>query len=354
LGLSREFWAGRRVLLTGHTGFKGSWLSLWLQGLGAEVTGYASGTPTARSLFETARVGEGMESVAGDIRDAEALAGAATGSGAEVVIHMAAQSLVGRSYADPVGTYEANVLGTVNALEAARHSEAARVVLVVTSDKCYENRGLDRGYREDDPLGGGDPYSSSKAAAELVTAAYRSSFFGDAGGGAAVATARAGNVIGGGDWTEGRLVPDLVAAALDGDAVEIRSPDAVRPWQHVLNPLSGYLLLCERLAESDEYAEPWNFGPAAGDERPVREVIERLGAAWGKPVEWRHESAPETPEAHELRVDSTKARERLGWAPHWNLDAALEQIVAWYRAHDAGEDLRAHSLAEIEAFSRGG
>jgi CDP-glucose 4,6-dehydratase len=353
------FWRDKRVLLTGHTGFKGSWLSLWLQSLGARTTGYSLAPPTAPSLYELARVGEGMESVEADVRDAGALARAFESAGPEMVIHMAAQSLVRRSYADPVETYETNVMGTIKVLEAARRSPSVRAVLVVTSDKCYENREWVWGYREDDPLGGYDPYSSSKGCAEIATAAWRRSFFGrgkDGAGGspAAVASARAGNVIGGGDWAEDRLLPDIFRALLEGRSVLIRNPAAVRPWQHVLEPLGGYLLLAERLYESGaEYAEGWNFGPADDDARPVSWIVERLTRAWGEGSPgWRRDGGENPHEAHYLKLDCSKARQRLGWRPRWTLDDALGASVEWFKAYRLGRGAREISLAQIGAYQR--
>ena len=351
LGLDLGFWQGRKVLVTGHTGFKGSWLVLWLEALGAEVAGMSKGIPTTPSLFEAARVSEGVPWIEGDVRDLEAVEQALDETGAEIVIHMAAQSLVRRSFARPVETYATNVMGTVHVLDAARRSPAARVVINVTSDKCYENREWLWGYREDEPMGGHDPYSNSKGCAELVTAAFRSSY--SDSDGPAIASARAGNAIGGGDWSEDRLVPDLMRAALEGRPAVIRNPDAIRPWQHVLNPLAGYLLLAQALWGSREYAEGWNFGPDDGDVRPVRWIIERLGDAWGEPIAWDQESGATPHEAYLLKLDSSKARARLGWAPTWGLADALASIASWGQTHRAGRDLRRHTLDQISAFQAG-
>jgi CDP-glucose 4,6-dehydratase len=340
-----SFWAGRRVLVTGHTGFKGSWLTLWLASLGARVTGLANGVPTEPSLHDLARVGEDAETVDADVRDLEAVEKALATAKPEVVIHMAAQSLVRRSYEDPLATYATNVMGTAHVLDASRRSDEVRAVLVVTSDKCYENRESGRPYRESEPLGGHDPYSSSKAGAELVTAAYRASFAGPA-----IASARAGNVIGGGDWSPDRLVPDVMGAVLEGRSVMIRNPDSVRPWQHVLNPLSGYLRLVEALWESRDYAEPWNFGPDDGDACPVRDLLERLAAEWGEGLRWEIDDGPGPPEARLLRLDSTKARTRLGWEPLWDLDDAVRSLAAFYRALADGDDVRSVVLEQINAF----
>ncbi|HEX8646147.1 MAG TPA: CDP-glucose 4,6-dehydratase [Thermoleophilaceae bacterium] len=346
MGVDPAFWRGRRVLVTGHTGFKGSWLSLWLQELGAEVSGYGLEPPTEPSLFEAARVGEGMASAIGDVRDRAAVAEAVRVAEPDVLLHLAAQPLVRESFADPVGTYEVNVSGTANVLDAAVCA-GVRAVVVVTSDKCYAPRA--EPCREGDPLGGSDPYSSSKACAELVAAAWRESFGRD--GGPAIATVRAGNVIGGGDWAADRLVPDAIRAALDGRPLLVRNPEAIRPWQHVLNPLSGYLEVAQRLGEEPEAAAAWNFGPAPGDELPVREVADRLAGLWGEGLEWRAEGDGGPPETAVLRLDSAKARERLGWQPRWHLDDALSATVDWFRAWAAGADARGITAAQLAAFA---
>ena len=347
-----NFWRGRRVLLTGHTGFKGSWLALWLETLGAEVVGLSRGIPTTPSLFELARVGEGVRTLDGDVRDLQAVERAVEDSRAEVVLHMAAQSLVRRSFERPVETYATNVMGTVHVLDAARRTGGVRVVVNVTSDKCYENREWVWGYREHEPMGGHDPYSNSKGCAELVTSAFRRSF-GQEEGSPAIASARAGNVIGGGDWAEDRLIPDLMQAAVAGRPAIIRNPDAIRPWQHVLNPLSGYLILAQSLWDARELSEGWNFGPEDGDARPVRWIIERLGEAWGEPIPWRQQEGEAPHEARYLKLDSSKARTRLGWTPVWGLADALTSIATWYRTERSGGDLRGHALDQIAAFQAG-
>jgi CDP-glucose 4,6-dehydratase len=341
------FWRGRRVLVTGHTGFKGAWLSLWLERLGAEVTGFSDRVPTEPSLFELARLGEGVRDVRGDVRDPAALRAAV--AGAEVVFHLAAQPLVRRSYQDPRETFDVNVMGTVNVLDAVRTEPGVRVVVNVTSDKCYENREWEWAYREDEPMGGKDPYSASKGAAELVTAAYRRSFFSGPAG-TRLASARAGNVIGGGDWGEDRLLPDVVRATLAGRPVAVRNPSAVRPWQHVLNPLSGYLSLARALWDEPAHAGGWNFGPAEEDARPVRWILDRLAARWPGGLAWAVDAAEHPPEAHHLKIDSSRARARLGWRPAWTLEQALDSIVDWYSALRSGADVRAVTLAQIEAF----
>lgn len=350
------FWRERRVLLTGHTGFKGSWLALWLQALGARITGFSSGVPTQPSLFELARVGDGMQSIEGDVRDPSAFDAAFAIARPEVVIHMAAQSLVRQSFAEPRATYEVNVMGTVNLLEAVRRDGAVRVVVNITSDKCYENREWEWAYREHEPMGGHDPYSSSKGCAELVTDAFRRSFFcTDAS--TRVATARAGNVIGGGDWAEDRLIPDLMRAALDGRPVRVRSPESVRPWQHVLNPLCGYLMLAQSLWSSPELAGGWNFGPAEEDARPVRWIVQRMAALWPQQLGWVEDAEPDRPHLHEaryLKLDSSRARSHLGWEPRWGLGDGLDATVAWYRALHAGEDVAALTETQIQAFQQVG
>jgi CDP-glucose 4,6-dehydratase len=332
------------VLVTGHTGFKGAWLSLWLASMGAEVTGLSAGVPTQPSLFELAGVADDARTVDADVRDAALVHQAVHSAKPDVVFHLAAQPFVRRSYEDPAETWAVNVEGTVNVLDAVRHAEVL-VTVVVTSDKCYDNREQRRPFVEDDPMGGHDPYSSSKGAAELAVDAWRRSY------GLRVATGRAGNVIGGGDWGEDRLIPDIMRAALDRKELRIRNPEAIRPWQHVLNPLSGYLKLAESLWESDEFADGWNFGPDERDARPVRWVLERLSDLWGEPIPWRHDGGSHPPETMYLRLDSSKARVRLGWTPRWNLEQALASIVSWYKAFRAGDDLREHSLRQIEEFT---
>ena len=354
------FWRDRAVLLTGHTGFKGAWLALWLQSMGARVTGLADGVPTQPSLYELASVKRGLEAdVRADVRDHAAVLAAFATHAPEIVIHMAAQSLVRRSFADPRATYETNVMGTVNVLETVRATPSVRVVVNITSDKCYDNFAArePRPFVEDDPKGGHDPYSNSKGCAELVADAYLRSFFAAGGAeadGPRLGSARAGNVIGGGDWGADRLIPDIMAGALAGALIPIRNPEAVRPWQHVLNPLSGYLRLAELLHASAEHQGGWNFGPALDDARPVRWIADRLTQLWPGELRWELDSDPPTPhphEAHFLALDSTKARERLGWAPAWELEQTLAAIVDWYRSLGAGEDLRAVTLAQIERFA---
>jgi CDP-glucose 4,6-dehydratase len=345
--VDESFWRDRRVLLTGHTGFKGAWLALWLQAMGARVTGFSLGVPTEPALYGLARVGEELESIEGDVRDPAAVVKAIAVADPEIVIHMAAQSLVRRSFVEPRETYETNVMGTVNVLEAVRVSGPnVRAVVSVTSDKCYENREWEWGYREDEPMGGHDPYSNSKGCAELVTSAYRRTFFADPAG-AQVASARAGNVIGGGDWGEDRLVPDIMRAALADEEILVRNPNSIRPWQHVLNPLSGYIVLAQALCDSPEHARGWNFGPAEQDARPVSWIVERLGELWPGRFRWGLDGGPHPHEARYLKLDSSLARMRLGWRPPIALEQALASIVDWYRALADGADMRAVTLGQI-------
>jgi CDP-glucose 4,6-dehydratase len=342
--LNGTFWHGRRVLVTGHTGFKGAWLTLWLASLGADVTGLSAGVPTEPSLYVLGDVARDARSLAADVRDAGAVREAVAAAQPDVILHLAAQPFVRRSYEQPAETWAVNVNGTINVLEAARQAEVPATV-VVTSDKCYDNREQARPFVESDPMGGHDPYSSSKGAAELAVDAWRRSY------GLRVATGRAGNVIGGGDWGEDRLIPDIMRAASAGTPIAIRRPDAIRPWQHVLEPLSGYLLLAERLHADEAFAEGWNFGPDPDDARPVRHIVDRITALWPGELRWDLDPGPHPHEAGFLALDSAKAREQLGWQPRWTLDAALERIVAWHVAHRDGADLRAQSLAQIEAYA---
>ena len=345
------FWAGKRVFLTGHTGFKGSWTALWLQKMGAHVTGFALAPPTSPALFDIANVAAGMTSIVGDIRDAQVLEQALVDADPEIVIHMAAQPLVRASYDDPVGTYATNVMGTVHLLEAVRKAASVRAVCVVTTDKCYENREWAWGYREDEAMGGHDPYSNSKGCAELVTAAYRRSFF-NAVGGAAIASARAGNVIGGGDWAVDRLIPDILRSVVDRQPVRIRNPLAIRPWQHVLEPVSGYLVLAQALWNDPKAAaEAWNFGPRDDDARPVQWIVERLCALWGDGADWACDDNVQPHEARYLKLDISKAHTGLGWQPHWGLVQALDSIVAWHRAWRSGADMHDYCNTELERFA---
>ncbi len=350
--IDRDFWEGRRVLVTGHSGFKGSWLSLWLQSLGANVTGLSRGAPRSPSLHEMAGVGRGMREIAVDIRDGTGMCEALASARPEVVIHLAGQAMVRRSIADPSLTYAINVMGTVNTLEAVRRlPDGPMAVVVVTTDRVYASGRAGSGrYCEQDRLGGTDPYSSSKAAAELVTAAYGRSYFAGAGA-PRVATARAGNVIGGGDWGQDRLLPDIVRAVASGEPVRVRNPQAVRPWQHVLGPLSGYLRMAEELARRQNAPRAFNFGPSEKDEMTVGWVVQRLGELWEGALQWQLDEGENPPEAARLALDSGLAERELSWRPAWDLPAALERSVGWYRAQMRGEDMRAVSLQQIEDFT---
>lgn len=353
--MNKSFWRDRRVLLTGNTGFKGAWLSLWLRHMGAEVIGLAL-PANYPSLFDVAQIRNDSLTFFGDIRDLGFVERVVKEVAPEVVFHLAAQSLVRYSYGHPVETYHTNVMGTVHLLEAIRQTHGVKAVVSVTSDKCYENREWLWGYREQDPLGGHDPYSNSKGCAELVTAAFRSSYFPPSSyenHGVAIASARAGNVIGGGDWAEDRLVPDILRAISAGQAVNIRSPAAIRPWQHVLEPLAGYLQLAEKLyLEGPRFADAWNFGPDDCDSRPVSWIVDALTRRWGGEARWELSLDPHPHEAHYLKLDSSKARQLLGWKPRWHLEESLRRIVDWQKAFDAGDDMRAYSLQDIVDYSQ--
>lgn len=352
--LNRSFWQHRRVFITGHTGFKGSWISMWLDAMGAHVTGYALDPPTEPSLFEQARVGACVRSIRGDVRDFTRLKSAIAECDPEVIIHMAAQSVVRFGYQEPVETYSTNVMGTVHLLEAVRQLKRPCVVVNVTSDKCYVNQEWVWGYRESDPLGGHDPYSNSKGCAELVASAYRDSYFSSSLSsqhGVALACVRAGNAIGGGDWTANQLIPDLIRAFLDRRPCRIRNPSAIRPWQFVLAPLHGYLLLCERLAEEGaSFASAWNFGPAETDAKSVSWVADKLAMLWGDGASWMQDGAVHPSEAQLLRLDTSKSRAGLDWHPVLSLDQSLVWIVEWYQAFRAGKDLQNLTRRQIERY----
>lgn len=352
--VNHRFFAGKRVFVTGHTGFKGSWLCMWLHLAGAEVTGYALNPPTDPSLFQLCKVGELINSLVGDVRDGQKLAAAMSAASPDIVIHMAAQPLVRDSYKIPVETYATNVMGTVNLLDAVRNCSTVKAVVNVTTDKCYENREWAWGYRENEPMGGYDPYSSSKGCAELVTAAYRNSFFNPAryaSHGVAIATARAGNVIGGGDWAAERLIPDCICALLKGDDIMIRNPNAIRPWQHVLEPLSGYLLLAQNLYQyGAPYGAGWNFGPGDDDARPVEWIVQKMCAAWGNGAAYKLDGGVHPHEAHYLKLDCSKARGELGWQPKWNLQTAIDRIIDWTLAYRDNQPMREVSLKQIQDY----
>lgn len=346
---SPQFWRGKRVFLTGHTGFKGAWLTAWLHRLGAVVRGYALPPDTTPNLFDAAGIAARCDSIFGDIRQAADLAVAIDVFQPDIVLHLAAQALVQRSYQKPVATYETNVMGTIHLLEAVRQTPSVRAAVVVTTDKCYENREWIWAYREDEALGGHDPYSSSKACAEIVVSAWRRSFL--QSDGAALASARAGNVIGGGDWAENRLIPDCIRAVASGAPILIRNPHATRPWQHVLEPLAGYLILAERLCtDGDAAAEAWNFGPAADDVEPVHFLADRVTALWGDDARWTSGGGEAGHEAGLLAVDAAKARARLGWRPKLRLPETLEWTVNWYKRHHTGTPADMLVTADIERY----
>jgi len=347
-------WQGRRVFLTGHTGFKGSWLALWLAHLGANIRGYSLDPQTTPNMFCVASVGSVLEDVRGDIRDREKLEAAFTGFAPEVVFHLAAQPLVRRSYADPIGTYSTNVMGTAHLLEAVRKTPGVRVVICITTDKCYQNREWIWPYRETDALGGHDPYSGSKACTEMVVAAYRDSYFPEsrlADHRVVIATARAGNVIGGGDWSEDRLIPDLIRGFQAGEPVRIRRPKSVRPWQHVLEPLHGYIQLAERAWEGKrDAASAFNFGPDADDAWPVEKIAAKFAGMWKTGASWVNDATSSLHEAQYLKLDSSKARDVLGWRPRLDIETALEWTLDWYRQSQEGADMAPETLAQIEAY----
>lgn len=346
----REAYAGRRALVTGHTGFKGAWFALWLERLGAQVGGLALAPDTTPSLFEAASLARHIDSCLADVRDVAAVRAVFEACQPEIVFHLAAQPLVRRGYREPLETFATNVMGTAHVLDAARQCPSVRAVVIVTTDKCYDNRNWAWGYRETDRLGGHDPYSASKACAELVTAAWRASYW-QGEDAPLVASARAGNVIGGGDWAEDRLVPDLYRAARSGQVALIRNPEAIRPWQHVLEPLAGYLMLGARLLAGERrFADAWNFGPALDDMQPVSALCDALCPALG--VQWTSDERAQPAEAAILRLDSSRAMLELGWRPRWSLPMALDAVAGWYGRFAAGEDARALTLEQIEAYEQ--
>ena len=346
-----HFWKGKRVFITGHTGFKGSWLSLWLQQMGAEVKGFSLTPPTNPSLFVEAKVAQQMQSEIGDIRDFSKLSESIRTFNPDILLHLAAQPLVRLSYKEPIETYSTNVMGTVNVLEASRYASHLKAIVVITTDKCYENREWEWGYRENEPMGGHDPYSNSKGCAELVVSAYQRSFF-HTPDTAAVASARAGNVIGGGDWAEDRLIPDILRAFEKQQSVIIRNPLSTRPWQHVLEPLSGYLVLAQRLwQDGKSFAEGWNFGPKDDDCQPVQWILDKMVHFWGDGAHYEIDKSEQPHEANFLKLDCSKAAMRLKWHPKWRLQQTLEQIVHWHRAWLEGADMQVKCLQEIEKYN---
>ncbi|UDJ84208.1 CDP-glucose 4,6-dehydratase [Kosakonia oryzae] len=352
--IDASFWKGKRVFITGHTGFKGSWLTLWLQSMGAVLKGYSLNPPTEPSLYESAAVDDLIDSTIGDIRNFDQLHAAISDFRPEIVFHMAAQPLVRLSYDEPIETYSTNVMGTVHLLEAVKRVGGVKAIVNITSDKCYENREWVWGYREHEAMGGYDPYSNSKGCAELVASAYRNSFFNEkdyAKHGVALASVRAGNVIGGGDWAKDRLIPDILRSFENNQTVIIRNPHAIRPWQHVLEPLSGYITIAQRLyEEGPAFAEGWNFGPREDDAMPVQFIVETMVKIWGDDAAWLLDGNEHPHEAHYLKLDCSKARMRLGWQPRWNLVETLERIVKWHKAWIAGEDMLARSRNEISEY----
>ena len=348
--IDQEFWKGKRVFLTGHTGFKGSWLSLWLCSLGAEVRGYALNPPTSPSLFNEAKIDTIIDSQIADIRDQDTLHESMTGFNPDILIHMAAQPLVRYSYDAPIETYEVNVIGTAKVLEVARSCPNLRAIVNITTDKCYENDGRAEGYKENDPMGGYDPYSSSKGCAELVASSYRRSFLQDQGIG--IASVRAGNVIGGGDWADDRLIPDILRSFEKNKPVVIRNPKATRPWQHVLEPLSGYLILAQNLyKDQKKYAEGWNFGPNEKDVQPVDWILDKMISKWPN-SSWELDNNSNPHEAGFLKLDISKAKSKLDWSPVWKLSCTLEKIVIWHKAWLDKKDMQAVCLAEIEEYMK--
>ncbi len=347
--MNRSFWGGKRVFLTGHTGFKGGWLALWLTDMGADVHGYSLDPPTNPSFADTCGLSSRIKShVVADIRNADALSLAIRNAQPQIVLHLAAQSLVRASYANPVETFSVNVMGTVNLLEAVRHTPGVVAVVNVTTDKCYENREWVWAYRENEAMGGYDPYSSSKGCSELITSSYRRSFLTSAG--THLASARAGNVIGGGDWADDRLIPDFLRALDAGKTLTIRSPNATRPWQHVLEPLSGYLTLAEKLyGEGDAFAEAWNFGSNDEDAKPVGWIVEYLCAGISG-SSWKCDDSPQPHEANHLKLDSAKAKSRLAWLPRWKLETALSHTLSWHRAWRSGKNMAEFTIAQIHEY----
>lgn len=347
--VNSKFWKDKKVFLTGHTGFKGSWLSTWLQLMGSEVKGISLSPQTSPALFAEANVAENMESIIGDIRNKDFVVDSMSQFNPDIVFHLAAQPLVRVSYREPIDTYSTNIMGTIHVLEAARYCSNLQAIVNITTDKCYANNEWEWGYREYEPMGGFDPYSSSKACSELVTSAYRSSFFQKSG--IAVATARAGNVIGGGDWSVDRLIPDILNAFQNKQPVIIRNPNAIRPWQHVLEPLSGYLVLAERLYNNGQsFAEAWNFGPNDQDVQTVQWIVEKMTKDWNHKINWKIDSKEQLHEANFLKLDISKARIKLGWEPSWDLAIAIEKIIEWHQSWLSGENAQALCINQIKEY----
>jgi len=345
--VNNNFWKNKKVLITGHTGFKGGWLSIWLQHLGAEVIGVSLDPLTPTNFYNQADVALGMLSLRGDIRNGELVEQIFQQHKPEVVFHLAAQPLVRYSYKHPVETYETNVMGTLHVLEAIRRIDTVQAAIMITTDKCYENQEWYWGYREIDPMGGHDPYSSSKGAAELLIASYRNSYLPNI-----LASVRAGNVIGGGDWAEDRIIPDIIRAFQVGDTLNIRNPQAIRPWQHVLEPLAGYMQLAEQIANNGkEYASAWNFGPKEEDAKPVQWIVEQMAKQWGDNAKWAIDQAEHPHEANYLKLDCSKAHTKLNWHPKWSLQTALQKIIQWHQAESNQKDMRQYTISQIEQYS---
>ncbi len=352
LVMESSFWQNRKVLITGHTGFKGGWLSLWLQKIGCNVIGVSLDPPTSPNLYQQANIKHGMVSLRADIRNLTDIKTIFQEHQPEVVFHLAAQPLVRQSYIDPIETYQTNVMGTLNILESMRAIKSVRSAVMVTTDKCYDNKEWVWGYRENEPMGGYDPYSSSKGCAELLIASYRHSYFSKQGSdNTAIATVRAGNVIGGGDWADDRLIPDIIRAFQKGSTVQIRNPNSVRPWQHVLEPLAGYLTLARKLFDNgNQYAQAWNFGPSDNDVKPVQWIVEKMSDYWNGEALWAVDDGDHPHEANYLKLDCSKARSNLLWEPKWNLEYSLKKIIEWHKAAIQGEDLQKLSLTQIESY----
>ena len=352
--MNPDFWKQKKVLITGHTGFKGSWMSIWLQELGATVTGYSNSIPTEPSLFKIANVEEGMQSIIADVRDLNKLKEIISNFEPEIVLHLAAQSLVQDSYNEPLETFSTNIMGTVNLFEAVKTCQSVKVVINVTSDKCYEENEQSRGFKETDPLGGYDPYSSSKGCSELVTTAYRNSFFNkNKKSNIVLASVRAGNVIGGGDWAKDRLIPDIMKGILKNETIKIRNPNFIRHWQHVLDPLNGYMILAEKLwEEGEEFAESWNFGPIEDNAKPVSWILEKFNEYWNKGIEWKIDNNEYNHENKFLKLDSSKSNTKLGWNSKIKLEVAIKLIVEWYTKFKNGENMREVSKEQIRYFGK--
>ena len=354
--MNSQFWKNKKVLVTGHTGFKGSWLSLWLQKLDADVIGFSKSIPTKPSLYQLAHVEDGMESIIGDIKNLKEITKIIQKHKPEIIIHMAAQSLVQESYKDPIETYATNIFGTINVMQAIRNLDFVRVLINVTSDKCYENRSLERGYNENDPMGGFDPYSSSKGCAEIVTSSFRNSFFNIKEyekHRTAIASVRAGNVIGGGDWAENRIIPDIIKGILEKKKIKIRNPEAIRPWQFVLEPLNGYLLLAEKLwHEGKTFSEGWNFGPEYDDVKKVSWVAKKLLKLWNTDIKLDYTKEKFNHEEKILKLDCTKVKEKLGWHPKMNLEVGLKFVVEWYKQYELGNNMKEVTENQIMEYNK--